>query len=211
MKKSDFIKPPNDNGISDSFYDEINYGFEYDYRDCKIDIGDRVLDCGAYIGMFTEYAYRMGAEKVYSVEMDGERFECLKQNLGKIQLGAKSTQPIPLHLEVSDKDTSVEHLNVGVFLENNNIDFIKMDIEGMEWPVLLNMKDEHMCLVNKWAIEVHLGWSKDSRKWTYGRDFDGHLSNKLISVIEKFSRNGFNIGFRHPHPEWSVAMLYAWK
>ena len=222
MTKDGFRVPTGDRDLANSFYDEINNGYEYDHGNASVKPGDRVLDCGAYVGMFTDYAYRRGASKVYSVEADKYRFECLYENINNIwktypdSILNKSEYPELFNRYVTDRMTNVEtDFDINDFLETHYIDFVKMDIEGSEWPVLLNMKDSNMKSVKKWAIEVHLGWSKDSRMFPYGdkfsRDFNEHYATKLIRVIEKFTYNGFVTAFKHIHTEYDVAMLYAWK
>ena len=90
-----------------------------------------------------------------------------------------------------------------------------MDIEGGEWPSLLNLKNENMQSVNKWAIELHVGWSEDKANYQNGdiisRDYKGHYATKALRVIEKFTNNGFSIGLKHIHRDYDVLMLYAWK
>jgi hypothetical protein len=93
-------------------------------------------------------------------------------------------------------------------------DMLKMDIEGYEWPVLLNMSDETMNRIDKWAIEVHIGWNKDNdlHSWEgHGIDLNGHYLSKLVHVMERFSKNGFKLNYERVHKGYDIAMLYAYK
>lgn len=222
MRKNNFKIPKGQEDLASGFYDEINYEYEYDHGNASVELGDRVLDCGAYVGMFTDYAYRKGANKVYSVEADKEHFKCLTENVQKMwktysdNIINKATPPEIFNRKVNDDKYNPEvNFSIEEFLKTHHIDFIKMDIEGSEWPTLLNMEDDNIKKVKKWAIEVHLRWSDDSNKYTYGdnsyRDFNGHYVNKLLRVIEKFTRNDFAIAFKHIHTGYDIGMLYAWK
>jgi FkbM family methyltransferase len=222
MNKNEYRVPSGDRLLANNFYDEINDGFEYDHDGATIVPGDRVLDCGAYVGMFTDYAYRKGAYKVYSVEYDKVRYACLEENMTKIwdtlptSIRRRADKPELYNRAVIDeaKDHSKE-FDINIFLETNPIDFVKMDIEGAEWPCLLNLKDDTMKRVKKWAIEVHLGWSKDEKLYKYGsklgRDYHSHYASKFIRVIQKFTENGFVTAIKDPHPTYDIVMLYAWK
>lgn len=224
MKKNRFEIPSTDpESLHHSFYDEINYGKEYDHEGASISPGDRVLDCGACIGMFTDYAYKKGASKVYSVEMKEINYACLKNNMKTLWAEdmrnippGKVEYPVLYNMRVTN-DTQDPQTDFGLneFLEHNYIDFVKMDIEGGEWASLLNLKNENMQSVNKWAIELHVGWSEDKEHYPQGdiisRDYKGHYATKALRVIEKFTNNGFSTGLKHVHPKYDVLMLYAWK
>jgi hypothetical protein len=105
--------------------------------------------------------------------------------------------------------------NVERIMDENNlatVDYLKMDIEGHEYTSLINMSDETMGRVSKWAIEVHLTWSGDKTSWDKtGVDFDGHQTSKLLYIMEKFTRNGFKLAYEHIHKGYNIVMLYAWR
>jgi hypothetical protein len=104
--------------------------------------------------------------------------------------------------------------NVERIMDENNlatVDYLKMDIEGHEYTSLINMSDETMQRVRKWAIEVHLEWVNDGNEWSHGADFDGHRVSKLLYIMEKFTRNGFKLAYEQIHKGYNIVMLYAWK
>jgi FkbM family methyltransferase len=120
--------------------------------------GDWVIDVGAHVGVFTDRALRLGAEKVFMVEPDPINVECLKRNFsqeiasGRVVLiaeGAWSSKgSIDLNLGVANsgtgsmmyKEAGAKTVSVPVRPIDDmvaeykapRIDFIKMDIEGAE-------------------------------------------------------------------------------
>src|SRR5947207_3379710 len=68
---------------SKNFYTQIWQEGEYDRFGIAVEPGDIVVDCGANIGLFSQYAVSKGAAKVYSFEADANIFECLKVNTSR--------------------------------------------------------------------------------------------------------------------------------
>jgi len=214
VELNQFKYKPSDEGVIEGFYNEIWFEHEYDRHGLKIEPGDIVFDLGAFIGMFSQYAISQGAKHVYCVEADRSRFEYLTQNIN-------NTPITPYLAHVSDRwyvgdrndDDNPEHYNVERLMAENNlteVDFVKMDIEGWEYVSLINMKNEVMRSCKKWAIEVHLDWTNEERVgWEHGTDFDGHKASKLLYIMDKFTRNGFKLGYEHIHKEYNIVMLYA--
>ena len=208
MKKEQFKYPEAQAGVIDGFYKEIFYDGEYDRYGAKVESGDVVIDCGAFVGMFSHFAMLKGAKQVYSIESNKSHYDCLVENTKHIP------QIKTYNGLVGDKRNETNNYNVERVMDENNIqyvDFLKMDIEGSEFPALMNMGDEVMCRVRKWAIEFHVGWTKNQIKWEHGVDFDGHKASKLLYIMDKFTRNGFKLGYEHIHKKYNIVMLYAWK
>ena len=193
-----FICPIGQEDLTNSFQREIYTEGEYDRFGIKIESGDVVLDCGANVGIFAQYALDLGASKIYSYECDEPHFNCLVQNI-------TSSDFTPTLGFVGHN-----HYNLSKILNQhslNKIDFAKIDIEGAEWDMFVNMDNEDMKKVNKWAIEFHTGY------FNLGLTTENKL-NKLwdfLKILEKFSINGFNIYFEHIHKGWDIVMLYAKK
>jgi len=208
MEKIKFKYPESEKGVVDDFYKEIFYDNEYHRHGSKVNVGDVCLDLGAFVGMFSHFALVNGASKIYSVEKNKESYNCLLEN-------TISNPEITTFLgEVSDRHNGKDLYSVEGIIEDNNlshVDFIKMDIERSEYPVLINMKDSTLNKVKKWAIEVHLDWLGDGGKWTHGPDFHHHNTSKLLYIMDKFSTNGFSISLEHIHKKYNIMMLYAWK
>ena len=203
MNKEFFKYPDGTKGWVDGFYDEIFNGLEYDRHGARVEAGDVVIDFGAFIGMFTHFALGKGAKQVYSVESEQSHYDCLVEN-------TKDSPRVKTYKGRVPDDYSLERI-----MDENNlyyVDFVKMDIECSEYVVLINTDSSILNRVNKWAIEIHLEWSKNTRKWDgHGVDFDGHLSSKLIYIMDKFSRNGYKLALERTHEEHAVVMLYAWR
>jgi hypothetical protein len=193
-----FICPIGQEDLTNSFQREIYTEGEYDRFGIKIESGDVVLDCGANVGIFAQYALDLGASKIYSYECDEPHFNCLIQNITSLDF--TPTLGFVGH----------NHYNLSKILNQhslNKIDFAKIDIEGAEWDMFVNMDNEDMKKVNKWAIEFHTGY------FNLGLTTENKL-NKLwdfLKILEKFSINGFNIYFEHIHKGWDIVMLYAKK
>lgn len=208
MKKELFKYPQSQAGVVDDFYKEIFYDGEYDKYGAKVEEGDIVVDCGAFVGMFSHFALTKGAHKVYSIEADYSHYKCLVEN-------TKHTNKIQCyHGYVSDKMNTKERYNVERIMTDNTIqriDYLKIDIEGAEWPLLMNMPLSTLRKVRKWACEMHLDWSTRDTKWEHGRDFDGHKLTKLLRIMERFTKEGWKVAVEHIHREYNIIMLYAWR
>jgi hypothetical protein len=193
-----FIYPPGQEELTNNFQREIYTENEYNRFEIKIETGDIVLDCGGNVGIFSQYAFDMGAKEVYSYECDESYYNCLIQNI---------THP---NFNPTLGFVSHDHYNLSTILTQHNlqkIDFAKIDIEGAEWEFFLEMDDNDMKKVDKWAIEFHT--------LSYNPGFDENFKlNKLwdfLRILEKFSLNEFNIYFEHIHKGWDIVMLYAKK
>lgn len=174
-----------------SVFKEIWIDHEYSRYGVNVEKNDIVVDCGANVGYFTNYAlnYRK-AKHVYSFECHESYVECLTENTDE---NVTITQAF-----VSDRDED-GHYNVERMLKEFNlthIDFMKVDIEWWEYPFILNMSDETMKRVNKWVIEVH-------------SIYDNY--DKILNMIEKFTLNGFDVNYEQIHKNTNLALLYAKK
>jgi len=162
-------------------YYEIFRDLTYNFKDCKINSGDIVLDIGANIGVFSRYAIANGAHEVYS-------FEPIKENYDFLVKNSKEYSIIPFNCGISnenmitkfhidstegghtllDKDPNnsrtKEIREIGcytidyLFEESwipHKIDFMKIDVEGAEIKVLEGISDENLVKINKIAIEWH--------------------------------------------------------
>ena len=193
-----FKSPPGQEELTTSFQREIYTEFEYDRFGIKIEEGDIVLDCGANVGIFTQYALDMGASQVLAYECDEPHFECYKENITDDRV--KATMGY-----VGDGNYDLPK----IFEQHNinRIDFAKVDIEGAEWGMLANMRVEDLKRVSKWAIEFHTGY--------YFEDSTGQEKAdtlwRLLMIFEMFSVNGYDIKYENIHKNWDVVHLYAKK
>ena len=198
--------PPSDEGVIKGFFTEIWFENEYD-RYFEINHGDKIIDCGAFVGMFSLYARDKGASQIVAIEADKDRYDCLKQNCNNHPITT-----VNKCINDSDVEGSITIETILNTMGWDKVDMVKMDIEGYEWPVLLNMSDETMKRVDKWAIEVHIGWGETNEIWEgHGMDLNGHYLSKLVHLMEKFSKNGFKLNYERIHKKYDIAMLYAQK
>lgn len=181
-----------------NFFNEIYEMFEYNRYGVNIESSDVVLDCGGNIGIFTNYALEMGASKVMSYECDSEMFSHFENNV-------KSNLVTPTLGYVDINNYTIEKIlkqhNI------NHIDFAKIDIEGSEWDLFRDMSEDELMSVNKWAIEFHthmynVNISDEDKKTTLWR---------FLGILEKFTKNGFNIYYEHIHKSYDAIHLFAKK
>ena len=120
-----------------------------------------VIDCGAHVGVFTDKALTLGAEKVIAIDPDPIQVECLRRNFsreiaeGRVVVVPKavwsSEGSMALYVGGTHSgsssltgDTGGEQLEVAVTtidalvaeLNLARVDFIKLDIEGAEREAL---------------------------------------------------------------------------
>ena len=180
----------------DGFVNEIYNENEYDRFGIKVEKGDIVLDAGANVGIFTQYALDMGASQVLAYECFEPEFECYNKNITDNRTNC--TMGFVGHNKYDLPKIFKQH-NI------NKIDFAKIDIEGDEWELFLKMEVDDMKKIKKWAIEFHTQFfnkiKSDDERILYLWDF--------LKILEKFSVNGFNIKFEHLHKEWDIVHLYA--
>lgn len=193
-----FKCPKGQEEITLNFQREIYIENEYNRFNIKVEEGDVVLDCGGNVGIFTQYALDMGASQVFSYECDEPIFKCYQENI--IDYRVKPTMGF----------VGKGNYNLSKILQQhqiNEIDFAKIDIEGAEWEMFKDMKDDDMNKVKKWAIEFHTHY--------YNQNVD--CKSKLnylwefLKILEKFTLNGFEIKYEHIHKGWDVIHLYAIK
>jgi precorrin-6B methylase 2 len=107
--------------------------------------GDTVLDIGASIGDFSVMAGRKAA-RVFAYEMDTRRARLASRN-------------IRLNGAANVRLYNQEARSLDAIFEENGIercDFLKVDCEGCEYPVLLGASDAALSKVGHIAMEIHL-------------------------------------------------------
>lgn len=192
----EFKYPKGQEILIKTFIREIYDENEYDRFNINIEEGDIVLDAGANVGIFTQYALDRGASKVIAYECEESNFQYYNENINDNR--------------VSCTMGYVGHNNYDltkIFEQHNidKIDFAKIDIEADEWEMFKNMRDEDMIKVGKWAIEFH----------TQFYNSNVVINDKLsllwgfLQILEKFTLNNYEIKFEHIHKGWDVVHLYA--
>ena len=191
MKLNEFKYPQDDINIP-SFHKEIWYDNEYNRFDICIEKDDLVVDCGANIGLFTQYAISKGAKQVYSFECDDNYFNYLKQN-------TSSNSNITIYKGVvsdRDKDWNIPKIIDSVTM-GERINYLKVDIEGWEYPTLINCPNEYLNMVDKIAIEVHFNIDRNRLQ--------------TLNLLDKLSLCGFRVSYEHIHKNTLLGMIYGVK
>lgn len=200
MNYENFQKNPNwdENRINDykCFYDEIWNHYEYERYNVGIMPGDIVVDCGASIGIFTQYAFSRGAKKVISIEADSDVYEYLCKN-------TKDTNTLALNGTVGGDYTIDSIMSAGGI---EKINFLKIDIEGWEFDLINNTTEETLKKVEKISMEVHL-WGMFDYISDHVTASDSGV--RLTILLEKLTKSGFKISFEKEHNNTCLYMLYA--
>ena len=200
-------------------YDDIFNNKVYEHGECYIKEGDIVVDVGANIGVFTQYAEHKKAKKVYAFEPDKENYRCLLKNM--------STITEPYNIAITSKDGDVM-LNIDSFsgghtiygYDNNNsktgkkievpcrsimslledktipnIDFLKIDAEGSEYDIFNNLTTDILKNIRCIAMEYH-------HMVLFGITTVDDLINKLSKYF-----HCYRLDYTGGH----LSMLYFWK
>lgn len=175
----------------------------------KINQGDVVVDFGANIGIFSLYALKNGASKVYSIEPSSV-FLNLEKNLSNYH-----ERSVRFNFAIGDSDesavlyaphqnscmntisntffsriSSLPHSEEEIFMvdvntffdkyvEEQKIDYLKMDIEGKEYDVLEHLDEEILSSrIECIGLEYHFCDE------VYNR-------SRFMSIVEKLERCGF--------------------
>lgn len=150
------------------FYKEI-YGCEfsdtkciYEMNKCIIEENDTVVDLGANVGFFSNYAAKK-CKKLISVEGSPELYSCLVKNTAEENdnieyLNANIISKNNSNLDVWSRNPSKISLTLEDIFKIYNlekIDFLKVDIEGSEYHIFENLDPLLFKKIRKIAIEVH--------------------------------------------------------
>lgn len=140
----------------------------YEYEDVKIHKNDIIIDAGANMGLFSIYAYKKEAEKIYAFEPQTQVIEILKKNID-LNNASESIEIVPLGLwdkydilqlfhsacghscssivlnrNNNQQKEDIHCVDLDTWVKNNKIpriDFIKADIEGAERYMLHGAKE----------------------------------------------------------------------
>jgi FkbM family methyltransferase len=170
--KLPFITPNNDMvgpSYVDFFYSDLCRG---------IDFSGVILDAGANVGFFTAFAKTKGAKRIYSVEPDPSAFDCLEKNfiddpnviclnkalsdrtdivLFDLSLGSSVSSTINKYNKQTETHTIfIESFSLSTFfMLENNINLLKLDIEGAEYEVLNALSSYYYKKINQIFLEFH--------------------------------------------------------
>lgn len=169
-----------------SLYGKVWNDSLYEQFEVKVEKNDIVVDCGAGIGVFSNYAASKGAKKVLAFEASQKHFDCLKKNTEKTKgvtsvFGLVNHRAVAVNGEsISEEQYDLERIYKDFKLKK--IDFLRTDLEACEFGLLLNCSDEDITKINKLAVEIHIcGILKD-------KVLEYHF---FVKIIERLNKLGF--------------------
>jgi FkbM family methyltransferase len=138
-------------------------GHRYFYGTCSISESDIVVDAGACEGFFVRLALTKGAGTVIAIEPSKRMCNCLERTFereiksgqvvvrhlclgetrGIVHMSGIASHPFGLHREIAATDFETLHeapMDTLDSILSLGCDFLKMDIEGSEVPVLQNCR-----------------------------------------------------------------------
>ena len=148
----------------------------------RIEKGDRILDCGAYVGTFACAAMEQGASFVRCFEPEPKNFSCLTRNLARYgdrvelwnaALVSAPVARVTLHLSGftgahsimggKGKTLSVMALNFRMAVLGEQPQVLKVDIEGAEYDLCDSLRAGDLKSVRSLFVEFHPIADKASR------------------------------------------------
>lgn len=156
-----------------------------------------VVDVGANIGIYTAFLAKIVGEKgkVYAFEPSPQNFKFLEKysNQGNVTLvqAAVGDTTGQIVLYISNKlnvdhrtyETGEERKKIDVpsyrlddYLENQKVDFIKMDIQGFEYKALMGMEN---ILQNNRSIKIIMEF------WPYGLIKAGSNPEEVLNFLHQ--------------------------
>lgn len=203
---------------------EIWKGKIYTPPNFEIKENDIVVDVGAHIGIFSAFAAALAKNgTVYSYEPVPENFNLLQENIrnnglkniklfemavskdsGKIKMSLSSlsnschSASNGLGIGNNSRTISANAITLEeIFLRNNleNVNFLKMDCEGLEYEILTNTPKKQLKKIEKISMEFH--------------EFGKYKASQMKNFLEN---NGFKISIKRNminHLIWKTGMIYA--
>ena len=170
-----------------------------------------ILDCGANIGLSVIYLKKIcPTATIIAFEPDPDNFKLLQKNIASHDLHnvvlkneAVWKEETMLSFEsegtmsskiVFDKGAGRSKLTKAVRLKdhlNRKIDFLKIDIEGAEYQVLCDIRD-NLSFVKNLFVEYH---------GMFGQ------VNELSELFDLFSKNGFSYYIKEATPVYETPFL----
>ena len=176
-----------------------------------------IIDCGSNIGLSVLYYKQLYPfSSIVAFEPDEQNFLLLQKNVGtngllEVQLHKAAVWIHNGTISFEGRESEASHISEGdtahkvasirlkdVLEQHDQVDFLKIDIEGAEWPVIVDCKDSLKHVAHLF-LEYH-GKVEDT--------------NKLTELLEIVKQNGFKVYIRnaadnleHPFEERPTASI----
>ena len=216
---NNLIDVANQYGWTSAMFYEIYCLTEYYLnKEKRIHEGDVIVDLGANVGMFTRWAYMEGANKVIAFEPDKRYFNLLKLNsdprtilfnaavsnsIGSTILyesdhfGGSNTHGVPgCKNSYSVRTYTLDYLFQSGLIDE--IDFLKIDIEGAEHEAFNGISNENLMKVKTIAMEYH----------NSHMNYDEEMRSKFITRLNQI---GFNSYLLFLGDDNALQMIYFWR
>ncbi len=196
-----------------------------------------VVDVGAYVGVFTLAAARAGAVRIFAFEPAPDSFALLVHNVKRnncchcilpIQLAVTGGVSTPLALRRlkngNPGQTGIgfvdEYTEIGtvqtwplsaVLALAGTVDYLKMDVEGMEFDILApcGQTAEALQMVRWLDVEVHADPARTRFSQgtldAYGVQTEAEVPGRLLTFLEECGFVGIGENFGKPGVESLVA------
>jgi FkbM family methyltransferase len=172
-KKFFFVSPTELlHGLNEIFIEEV-------YKQ-TLPTNPYIIDCGANIGLSVIYLKLMFPNSaILAFEPDEKNFELLQTNINSfnfknvdarkeavwvdnttLQFAGEGSMSSRIHAEVSTNTIPVKAIRLKDFLDKP-VDFLKIDIEGAEYKVMMDIADQ-LHHVNNLFLEYHGSFSQNN-------------------------------------------------
>jgi len=195
-----------------SLYEQQIYRFEAESSDPLI------IDCGANIGLSVVYfKWLYPHSRVYAFEPDKDNLEVLEKNVigNNFEQVTIMDSAVWIHNDglnffadgslgsrISDKGNyRVNSTRLADFLNQfDNVDFLKIDIEGAEFEVLCDLaKSGQLAKIKNMFLEYHGDYTEANKLMEImtilQEHFDLNISNALEILTQPFIRKSAKYGF----------------
>jgi len=206
LKIIDIKKPILEFSDEDPIFNNYNEFFvDKIYDDLNLKNLNICFDIGSNVGLFTKYLKLNNCNKVFCFEPNKMAFNSLQKNLkyeSELELFnlavSHNNESLRLYIDTNNSLISsahdiknnyydVESITLKDIFERNkiqNVDLVKIDIEGMEFDLIENLEESIFEKIDKFLIEYHDFYFTDGIQ-------------KLEKLKSKLNHMGYNIVNKH--------------
>jgi FkbM family methyltransferase len=193
---------------------------DYENLGGQLQDGWTVMDIGAALGDFSVYVARQYRRStVFAYEPFPESFELLQKNIAlnrvtnvhsfacavgdgrSATLTLARTGEAVQHRLTSTADPATQTVEVPsttldeILAEHSHCDFLKIDVEGAEYGILLSTSDVALSRIHRVCLEYHNGVTEYAH----------------TDLLRFFQEKGFQVMTRPNPVHQQLGLIYAWK